>query len=111
MTITLLTADDALSLDDHVQTHLNYVPDLGRPVTLRQLIHHTSGIRDWWELLRIAGWRPDDVITTDHVIGLMARQQELNFERDPYLLGAVILVTRPLDVSPAYRLSSLSMTQ
>ncbi len=80
MAITLLAADGALSLDDDVQTHLNYVPDLGRPVTLRQLIHHTSGIRDWWELLRIAGWRPDDVITTDHVIGLMARQQELNFE-------------------------------
>ena len=29
--------------------------------------------------------------TTDHVTGLMARQQELNFERDPYLLGAVVL--------------------
>ena len=80
MAITLLAADDALSLDDRVQTHLNYVPDLGRPVTLRQLIHHTSGIRDAWGLLGIAGWRLDDVITTDHVIGLMARQQELNFE-------------------------------
>ncbi len=80
MAITLLAADDALSLDDQVQTHLNYVPELGRPVTLRQLIYHTSGIRDAWGLLGIAGWRLDDVITTDHVIGLMARQQELNFE-------------------------------
>ena len=80
MAVTLLAADGALSLDDPVQKHLEYVPDLGRPITVRQLIHHTSGIRDQWDLLAIAGWRLDDVITTDHVIRLMSRQQELNFE-------------------------------
>ena len=80
MAVTLLAADGVLSLDDRVQTHLDYVPDLGRPVALRQLMHHTSGVRDQWELLALAGWRLDDVITTDHVTGLMARQQELNFE-------------------------------
>jgi hypothetical protein len=28
------------------------------------LIRHTSGLRDQWELLAMAGWRLDDVITT-----------------------------------------------
>ncbi|NNM32351.1 MAG: serine hydrolase [Gemmatimonadetes bacterium] len=80
MAVTLLAAEGALGLDDRVQEHLPWVPELGRPVTVRQMIHHTSGIRDQWELLGIAGWRLDDVITTEHVKTLMRRQEGLNFE-------------------------------
>ena len=43
------------------------------------MIHHTSGIRDQWELLALSNWRMDDVITTADILGLMARQRELNF--------------------------------
>lgn len=77
--VVLLAERDRLSLDDDVRAHLPEIPDLGAPVTLRHLIHHTSGVRDQWELLAMAGWRLDDVITTEHVLGLMARQRELNF--------------------------------
>ena len=79
MAVTLLAADGALSLDDPVQQHLDFVPWFEHPTTVRQLIHHTSGIRDQWQLLGISGWRLDDVITTEQILGLMARQRELNF--------------------------------
>ena len=79
MAVTLLAADGALSLDDSVQQHLPFVPDFEHPVTVRQMIHHTSGIRDQWQLLAMSGWRLDDVITTEQILALMARQQELNF--------------------------------
>ncbi len=79
MAVTMLAAEGALSLDDHVQRHLDDVPWFQHPVTVRQLIHHTSGIRDQWQLLGIAGWRLDDVITTEQILGLMSRQRELNF--------------------------------
>ncbi|MCY4399066.1 MAG: serine hydrolase [Gemmatimonadetes bacterium] len=79
MAVTLLAADGALSLDDPVQQHLDFVPDFEHPVTVRQMIHHTSGIRDQWQLLAMSGWRLDDVITTEQIRALMARQQELNF--------------------------------
>ncbi len=79
MAVTLLAAEGALGLDDPVQQHLDYVPDFEHPTTVRQLIHHTSGIRDQWQLLGISGWRLDDVITTEQILGLMARQRELNF--------------------------------
>lgn len=78
--VALLAHRGALSLDDDVRTHLPELPEFGAPVTLRQLIHHTSGVRDQWELLAMAGWRLDDVITKDHVLALMRRQRELNFE-------------------------------
>ncbi len=80
MAVTMLASQGALDLDDPVQLHLPWVPDLGRPVTVRQMIHHTSGIRDQWELLAMAGWRLDDVITTDQIRRLMERQRGLNFE-------------------------------
>jgi len=78
--VALLARDGALSWDDEVHTHLPELPDLGRPVTLRQLATHTSGVRDQWELLIQAGWRIDDVITRDQILQLMQRQRELNFE-------------------------------
>ena len=79
MAVTLLAADGALSLDDPVRMHLPYVPEFEPAPTVRQMIHHTSGIRDQWQLLAMSGWRLDDVITTEQILGLMARQQELNF--------------------------------
>src|SRR5690606_17101850 len=60
--IALLAQRGALSLDDDIRSHLPEPPDLGHRITIRQLIHHTSGIRDQWELLAMAGWRLDDVI-------------------------------------------------
>jgi CubicO group peptidase (beta-lactamase class C family) len=78
--IVLLAEQGALSLDDEVRVHIPELPDLGRRITLRQLIHHTSGVRDQWELLGMAGWRLDDVITRDHILGLATRQRALNFE-------------------------------
>ena len=48
-------------------------------ITIRQLLHHTSGLRDQWNLLALAGWRPEDVITDDDVARLLFQQTELNF--------------------------------
>ncbi len=77
--VALLARDGALSWDDELHEHLPELPDLGHPVTLRHLATHTSGVRDQWELLAMAGWRLDDVITRDQILRMMARQRELNF--------------------------------
>jgi len=53
--VALLARDGRLSWDDPVHRHLPELPDLGRPVTLRHLANHTSGVRDQWELLIMAG--------------------------------------------------------
>jgi CubicO group peptidase (beta-lactamase class C family) len=78
--IVLLAEQGRLSLDDDVRTHLPELHDFGHRISIRHLIHHTSGIRDQWELLMMAGWRLDDVITRDHIMAMMRRQRELNFE-------------------------------
>lgn len=78
--IVLLAQEGKLGLDDDVRKHLPEVPDLGATITLRQLIHHTSGVRDQWDLLGLAGWRySEDRISDDDVLRLMTRQRKLNF--------------------------------
>jgi CubicO group peptidase (beta-lactamase class C family) len=79
--IILLAQDGKLSLDDDVRQYLPEVPDFGTKITLRQMIHHTSGLRDQWDLLELAGWRySKDRISDDDVLRLVARQRKLNFE-------------------------------
>lgn len=77
--VVLLEQRGKLSLDDDVRKHLPLVPDFGEPITLRQLAYHTSGLRDQWGSLAIAGWRLDDVITTAHILDFVRHQRELNF--------------------------------
>jgi CubicO group peptidase (beta-lactamase class C family) len=77
--IALLAAQGKLSLDDDIRTYLPDVPDFGEKITIRHLAHHTSGLRDQWELLAMAGWRLDDVITKEHILEMIRHQKELNF--------------------------------
>ncbi|WP_271619494.1 serine hydrolase [Bradyrhizobium sp. CCBAU 51745] len=77
--IHLLAHDGKLSLDDDVRKYVPKLHDFGKPITIRQLLHHTSGVRDQWNLLALAGWRLDDEITDDDVARLLFQQTELNF--------------------------------
>ena len=78
--VALLAAEGKLSLDDDIRKYVPEVPDFGRCITIRHLIHHTSGFRDQWDLLVLAGWRMEDVITLEDVMALVRRQKELNFD-------------------------------
>jgi CubicO group peptidase (beta-lactamase class C family) len=77
--IVLLAQEGKLSIDDDIHAYLPEVPDFGQKITIRHLIHHTSGLRDQWALLSMAGWGLSDVITKEHIFNLVRRQKELNF--------------------------------
>jgi CubicO group peptidase (beta-lactamase class C family) len=79
--ILLLAADGTLSLDDEVRKFIPELPDFGERITIRHLANHTSGIRDQWDLLGLAGWRYSrDLITDDDVLQLLSRQKDVNFK-------------------------------
>ncbi len=79
MAVVLLESDGKLALDDDVQKYLPELPDYGNKITIRNLLQHTSGIRDQWQTLALAGWSLQDVITQDQALRLIFRQKELNF--------------------------------
>ena len=78
--ILLLEQQSKLSFDDDIRKHIPEVPDFGTTITLRHLAAHTSGMRDQWDLLAMAGWRMDDVITKDHIMTMVTHQKALNFQ-------------------------------
>ena len=85
--VELLVSEGRVSWDDDIRTYVPEIPDYGHTITLRHLAHHTSGIRDQWNLLSMAGWRWEaDLVTQRDAIDVMSRQQALNFDPgDEYL--------------------------
>ena len=78
--IVLLEQDGKLSFDDEVRKYIPELPDFGAKITIRNLLHHTSGLRDQWDLLELAGWRYSlDLITNEDVMSVVVRQKALNF--------------------------------
>ena len=78
--VVLLAQEGKLSLDDEVRDHVSELPDFGHKITIRHLIHHTSGLRDQWGLLSMTGWRySEDLITNEDVLAVISRQRNLNF--------------------------------
>jgi CubicO group peptidase (beta-lactamase class C family) len=78
--VLLLAREGRLSLDDPVRTYLPEVPDFGARLTIRHMLTHSSGLRDWGSLESIAGWpRTTRANTHAHVLDIVARQRSLNF--------------------------------
>ena len=78
--ILLLAQAGKLKLDDPVDQYVPELPDYGKPITLRHLLHHTSGLRDWGTVTYAAGWpRGSRVHTHAHVLDVVSRQKALNF--------------------------------
>jgi CubicO group peptidase (beta-lactamase class C family) len=79
-TIVLLQQDGKLSLDDPVKKYISELPDYGAPLTIRHLLNHTSGIRDWGTVMSLTGaGRGERVITMDLALDVITHQRALDF--------------------------------
>ena len=81
MSVLLLARQGKLRLDDDIRKYLPELPAAYQAtITIRHLIHHTSGVRDRTDLMAIAGRDADEVYKEDDIIELLARQKETNFK-------------------------------
>ena len=96
----LLARDGKVSLDDEVRKYVPELPAYEAPVTIRQMLSHTSGLRDWGNLAGIAGMpRGARTYNHGHVVDILSRQHALNFapgtrwsySNSGYNLAAVII--------------------
>jgi CubicO group peptidase (beta-lactamase class C family) len=78
--VVLAAQQGYLNLDDDVRKYIPELPDYGTPITLRQMLHHTSGLRDILTLLAMSGRDAGDVHTKPELLALIARQTALNFK-------------------------------
>jgi|SaaInlV_125m_DNA_1040241.scaffolds.fasta_scaffold21826_1 CubicO group peptidase (beta-lactamase class C family) len=93
--IALLSIEGKLSLNDEIQKHIPELPQYKNKITIKNLIHHTSGVRDYFELFNLSGKNYMDYFSNNDVIKLLTKQNNLNFSPgDEYLYsnsGYVIL--------------------
>ena len=95
--LNMLAVDGKLSLDDNVRKWLPELPEYERPITLRHMIYHTSGLRDYLKLFPLAG--RDDYYPISHaqILAMMSRQRALIFppgERYLYSNTAYMLLAQ-----------------
>ncbi len=99
LAVLMLAKEGKLDLQDKVSKHLPELQALGQRFTIDQMLHHTAGLRDYNELLLLAGRDMGDVTSSDDALRLLAAQQGLNFEpgtrfsysNSGYFLAAMIV--------------------
>jgi CubicO group peptidase (beta-lactamase class C family) len=79
MSIALLAREGKISLDDDIRKYVPEIPQYGSPITIRHLIYHTSGIREYFHLQQLAGTPSEKIHTNQDILKLIARQKALNF--------------------------------
>ena len=86
MAAALAIKQGRLSADDDVRKYVPELPVYDRPITIRHLLHHTSGLRDVNTLMVLAGRRDEDAFDNEAVLRIVSRQKALNFlPGDEYL--------------------------
>jgi CubicO group peptidase (beta-lactamase class C family) len=80
MAILLLVEDGKLMLDDDVRKYLPEMPDYGSKITLRHMLHHTSGLRNYDDLFDLEGIPEADLTTDRDAMDLTVRQKGVNFK-------------------------------
>lgn len=99
--VMLLVDDGKLSLDDDVRKHIPELPDLGKTVTVRNLLTHTTGYREIYNALAIGARRFEegDYVSRDEMIALVQRQPslqnapgaEFNYNNTAFALAAMVV--------------------
>ena len=77
--ILLLEQQGKLSLDENIRKYIPELPNYGTTITLRQMMHHTSGIRDWGAVAELTGWpRGKKFYTNNDALQFIIQQKHLN---------------------------------
>lgn len=77
--IYLLVQQGKISLEDDIRKYIPELPVYNSPIKIKYLLAHTSGLRDQWAILTLAGWQMEDIITTEQILHLITNQKNLNF--------------------------------
>ncbi len=78
--IAILANQGQLALDDPIRKFIPAMPAYADPITIRHLIHHTSGLRDYLTLLDLRGLPMENIYAEDFLLDLIIRQKGLNFK-------------------------------
>lgn len=79
MSTLILAEEGEISLDDDIRKYVPEMPDYGATITIRHLVNHTSGIRDFLTLFFLKGYKDQDYYTETELLEMLSRQENLDF--------------------------------
>ena len=102
--ILLLESRGQLSIEDDIRMHFDDLPDFGDTITVANLMNHTNGLREVYNLMPIAGWYGEDRLLREEAIDLVRKQtglqnpvnSEFNYNNTAFIMLAEI-VTKTTD--------------
>ena len=109
--LVLLQQEGKLSLDDPVRKYIPELPDYGMPLTIRHMLNHTAGLRDWGTVMALTGaGRGDRIISQDLALDVITHQKALDFKpgaeysysNSGYNLAAIIVERVSKQKFPAF---------
>jgi CubicO group peptidase (beta-lactamase class C family) len=79
MAIALLEEKGEIDMNDKIIKYLPDLPEAMNDITIYQLVHQSSGIRDWPTLFALKGWQPEEPLSLDDIYEMLKKQDSLNF--------------------------------
>ncbi len=97
--ILMLEKQGLLSVEDDIRKHFPELPDYGEVIRIKNLMNHTNGLREVYNLMPITGWSGEDKLLRSEVISLLKKQKELqaspgeefNYNNSAYILLAELV--------------------
>ncbi len=81
MAILLLAQQGKISLDDPMRKYLPELPDYGASLTIRHVLSHVSGLREWRPIATFAGTPEGTYVLDNHdLLRMASKQRALNFD-------------------------------
>ncbi|HKR22291.1 MAG TPA: serine hydrolase domain-containing protein, partial [Pyrinomonadaceae bacterium] len=109
--LVLLQQDGKLSIDDPVRKYIPELPDYGSPLTIRHMLNHTAGLRDWGSVMSLTGvGRGERIVSQDLALDVITHQRALDFKpgaefsysNSGYNLAAIIVERVSKQKFPAF---------
>lgn len=77
--VTLLVKDGKIALEDDIHKYLPWLADFKHKITVANLLHHTSGLRDHMNLIHFTGFPMNGILTQELALGIIKKEKTLDF--------------------------------
>jgi len=99
MAILLLEQEGRLSTEDDIRKHIPEIPDFGDVIKIKNLLNHTTGLWEVYNLMPITGWKGEDKLIRSEILEMIKRQdklqakpgEEFNYNNTAFILLAEVV--------------------
>ena len=74
--ILLLEQQGKLSTEDDIRKYISELPEFEQVIKIKNLLNHTNGLWEVYNLMPVTGWKGEDVLLRDEIIKIISKQDK-----------------------------------